>query len=343
MSNTRILEVGRGGLRAGYLPQLDGLRALAISLVFVHHAVFPLAFGGQIGVDVFFALSGFLITTVLLREIADSGDVKLRNFYLRRIIRLYPALLVAMLLLFVPGLLLAQSTTKFLWETAAAVTYTTPYQILVDGGGDIWRHTWSLGIEELFYLAWPVILVNLKRRVDRFAPQMLMVAGLLALAALLFAKSNTGMFLRMGGMLLGCALALYLERTPNARFGKRAAVSGLALLVGAVLVGTNTRLEMVAASMAAVATLAIIAHLTTDADSVITRALSLRPLTYAGRISYELYLFHFPLLVIGSWLIGGTQSQAAYFAVPLAVLFSAVTHRLLSPAQFRWRQLLPHS
>lgn len=150
------------GFRLSYRPELDGLRGISILLVFVHHFYHPVLPGGFLGVDIFFVLSGFLITSLLLQEWDSKGSINLRDFYIRRALRLMPALLALVLVLGVfaafflsgDGALL---TYQGIWLTLSYVSnwlyafhYVSPNNPL--------GITWSLAIEEQFYLLWPVIL-----------------------------------------------------------------------------------------------------------------------------------------------------------------------------------------
>src|SRR3954451_6722456 len=173
-----------------YLPGLDGMRALAVLAVMVYHANPSWLPGGFLGVEVFFVISGYLITLMLIGEHERSGTVSLRHFYMRRARRLLPALYVLLIgLTFYTALFRREALGQLRGDVLAALTYTSNwYQIWVGQGytasGDFapLRHLWSLAVEEQFYLLWPLVMIGLIRLGRRRLPQM---AGYLAATALL--------------------------------------------------------------------------------------------------------------------------------------------------------------
>lgn len=326
-----------------YMPALDGLRALGIFLVFVHHMITPLIFGGQVGVDVFFVLSGFLITTILLREWSRHQRIRFRRFYLRRAVRLYPALLLAMIVLFVPGMIFAPSSIKYAAESLFAITYATPVALLfADGAAKAWRHTWSLGIEEMFYFLWPILLVFCLRR--RFSRTWIAgIAGiggvtLLAVPVVIEFTGNEPLVLRSGGLFVGCSLALII-RSSN-KFTDHAAVGaiGMSFIAAAAAIATVYRADALAVILACFGTAAVIAHANSRPSSLLSRSLGVKPIAYFGRISYELYIWHFPVLVILAWATNGDFVSVAWVAAPLTLVLSVVTHEILKNLVSSWKQ-----
>lgn len=327
----------REGVPAGrpsssYVPALDGLRAVAVALVVVHHAA-SVPFGGQIGVDIFFVLSGYLITGLLLKEVDRTGGIRLRDFYVRRAIRLYPPLVTALVALLVPGLLLAPSLRRLLGENVMALTYTTPFGLLVsEDGSRPWRHTWSLGMEELFYLVWPLLLLlllRLKIRIDATAAVMgatVLGTGMVVAVAMPSLGGGAHYFFRAGGLLLGCALAVWLRRRRDA------VIPGYVGWIGAAAVAFAVMLpQELAPLVAALGSVLWVAQLTRGRENVVTRTLRRRPIAYIGTISYEIYLWHYPLLVMASWAFGGLSPMMAWAMVLLSVFLAAVTHRAWAP------------
>src|SRR4030042_5470516 len=150
------------GLKLGYRPELDGLRGISILLVYIHHLYSPLMPGGFFGVDVFFVLSGFLITSLLVQEWGRKGSISLKDFYIRRALRLMPALLL--LILITGGFALILLDKKGAIETYQGIWLTLAYAsnwFIAFGyftANNPLGITWSLAIEEQFYLTWPISL-----------------------------------------------------------------------------------------------------------------------------------------------------------------------------------------
>lgn len=332
-SNARAL----GRPAVGYLPALDGVRAIGIALVFVHHMVTPLPFGGAVGVDVFFVLSGYLITDILLRERKKHGVIRLKRFYLRRAARLYPALLVVVAAMLIPGALFAPSVGKYLLENLLAVTYMTPVALQVSNGAAwAWRHTWSLGIEEMFYLAWPLLMILVIGR-GRTKMRLAFLAAGAGLALLLVpvvlevAGKPGSLLLRSGGLLLGCALAVYFRRKREVRIPAALAWAGLALIAAAVTIGTISQASALPVLLTGVGTVAVIGHLVQARDGALSSILGCVPMAYLGRISYELYLWHYPLLIILGWAFKVDPVAIAWVAAPASIGLAAATHAFLAP------------
>jgi peptidoglycan/LPS O-acetylase OafA/YrhL len=170
---TSLASTGRR--RLGNVPALDGLRGVAIVAVLGFHVVGHHFIGGWIGVHIFFVLSGFLITTLLLEEVGRNGRISLRSFYARRIVRLAPALF-AMIAIFVAVILIwTHGSDRHEQLHSAWVAMT--YRANLPGGATIASHqdlafTWTLALEEQFYVLWPLVLILAARR--RVAPQLLL-------------------------------------------------------------------------------------------------------------------------------------------------------------------------
>jgi peptidoglycan/LPS O-acetylase OafA/YrhL len=311
----------REARRLGYRPALDGVRGIAIAIVVAFHA-FGWPAAGTLGVDLFFVLSGFLITTLLLEEHARSSRINIRAFYLRRARRLLPALFVML----APFLLLAIGATmlrgslpsKLLLGLGAALTYTSNLVVAADPSAvpAALIHLWSLAAEEQFYIVWPLLLLMLIRRggvrlVGR-ALAILLAAAVVYRLQLLFRGASIGRVYygpdtHADSLLVGCIFGLCFVRgrLPRFIFSERArkasiALSLFAVLAAAVLLGrVPSRLayetQLVPTVFAAAAGVFIVCAAL--GGSPVARSLSARPLVFLGRISYSVYLWHLPLLV----------------------------------------------
>lgn len=301
--------------RMGYVAGLDGLRGLAAALVVAGHAGVPfLAFGGGVGVELFFVLSGFLITTLLLEEFAATGAVNLRTFYARRARRLLPALFV--FLAIVGGAALVVGASAELRGVVAGFTYSTNLWRVNDVGLGSMYHLWSLAVEEHFYLVWPIVIVALRGR----PRAVLAVASLAAAASTLWrihllddgaswVRLYSGSDVRISGMLIGGALAVLVLQGLRAR----SYALGIVGLV-AVLTVTVPTFTWGLLAVDAVAVALVLGIVTSGC-----RWLESTPLVSTGRISYALYLWHVPLLhAFGPWI-----------GVPLSVACAVASMKLI--------------
>lgn len=334
--------------RLGYRGDIEGLRAMAILLVIAAHAGVPWLAGGFVGVDVFFVLSGYLITGLLLQEIQETGGLRLWKFYTRRLRRLLPALLFMVIctsLLVMTLLAPFEQLNLIPAARAASVWVSNIYFAFTDfdyfapaADENLFLHTWSLGVEEQFYLVWPVFLMLLlgtwhwqgtAQNLRRLRFGMIATIGLCLLLSifLTYKIPSWGFYLmpsRAWQFALG-ALAL-LGSTGNGRnVGNISSLrvsqgtskilatggwAGIALILGsALLLDPKTAYPSGWALLpSAGAALVLLAGATVNAASV-SRVLSLPPMQWTGRISYSWYLWHWPILVLGGTLF--TNGEAA--------------------------------
>jgi peptidoglycan/LPS O-acetylase OafA/YrhL len=334
----------------GDRPGITGLRALAAGLVVLHHAGALLPGSGQhgvlripggwIGVDLFFVLSGFLITTGLLERYDRTRTVGLRDFYARRAVRLFPALATVVASLAVYRLVTGGETLRRVATSVATVaTYTTNYykngeRDVVPGLG----HLWTLAIEEQFYLVWPlVLLVLLGRRVGRRT--LLVGLGLLILAVVVnraiqaaqhgyaagFYRTDT----HVDGMLWGIALSVaWRSGWLDPRRFRVAAAWALGVL------GAYALSEPQAWSVPAVQTLlppltAVVVLGLLETDWSLGRLFSHRVIVYLGRRSYAIYLWHIPVLLVVQLHPFAAPGRQALLVVGGTLLMAEVSWRLV--------------
>ncbi len=292
----------------GYRPDIDGLRAIAVLLVVGFHA-FPKAVpGGFIGVDVFFVISGYLISGLIAAELA-AGRFSLLTFYGRRARRIFPALFVVLIACLAAGWwLLLPADYRNLgadasWSAAFAANFAFYFQAgYFDAAADTkpLLHLWSLGIEEQFYFFWPLLLMLTARRRWMWQAALVVLIASFACNIVFTANDRTAAFFlpisRVWELAAGAMLALRPARAQGAVVYNTAAWSGLALLAAAVLLIDRNRLfPGWWALMPVIATALLI--LAGPAATLNRLVLSHRTLVAIGLISYPLYLWHWPMLV----------------------------------------------
>ena len=331
-----------------YRPGLDGLRALAVAAVIAYHlGHLP---GGFVGVDLFFVLSGWLITSLLLRTTPGTAR-ELVTWWQRRITRLTPAVALVVIATFVvfattPGVTLDGVATMTWWQNWLLILEGTSYW---SGAPSPLRHTWSLSIEEQFYLVWPALLVGLTvlaRRSWLGRRQLIgAVAAVAATASFVWAawlatttdelsRVYFGTDTRAGGLLLGCAAAALLRGGSRADTARAplttCAVVALGVLGAACLVLDPSRPSTYTGGLLISSIAAVVLIVAAARTGPLERVLSIPPLRWIGVRSYGLYLWSWPvqLLVEREWTDAPRWGRTA-LVVALTVVLAALSQRLV--------------
>jgi peptidoglycan/LPS O-acetylase OafA/YrhL len=335
--------------------ELDGLRAIAVSLVLLQHVGDlliderpsftggPLLPGGFLGVDLFFVLSGFLITGLLLEERTRHGGIRFRTFYLRRALRLLPALLVVL-----AGTVAYVATTDrplgpHLRGVAGAVAYV--WNWLTAFGADVGDfglgHLWSLSIEEQFYLVWPMALGLALAAVPRWRSAPLVLCGAVLLATIAsrlvlldrgaladaYVRTDT----RLDGLMIGAAASVWLHRggRPPRWLGHLVA-PGLAVLVALSAVAALPDRWLYAWGFTAVALVGALVVTGTVTGGPAGRLLASGPAVWLGGLSYVLYLVHYPVFqAVGEQLPTAPVAVRVVTGLALALAGTLVCHHLV--------------
>jgi peptidoglycan/LPS O-acetylase OafA/YrhL len=339
----------------GYRAHLDGLRAVAVYLVVLFHAGADRFGGGFIGVDVFFVLSGYLVTQLLLRDLDANGSIGLRRFYSRRMRRLLPASSVVLLVTMVVYSSIGSPAELPDAEQGirAAALYVSNWFFIGQSadyfGADIQAnpviHFWSLSVEEQFYFAWPLLLGGLAVLARRAGPRgRHLVRGTVAVAmvaslaeALWIAQSNLtrayyGTDTRAYQLLAGALIALSPQAMARlrARPARPLGLVAVVALAALVLLGTDlSSLGPVSRGVAAaLLTVALLVALDT-APGPARSLLSLPPIVYLGRISYGTYLWHWLVIIVTTRLVGASPLTTALIAIVVGTALAALSFELL--------------
>ncbi|MCK0118290.1 peptidoglycan/LPS O-acetylase OafA/YrhL [Isoptericola sp. CG 20/1183] len=345
-----------------FRPDIEGMRAIAIGLVLIYHAGVRQLPGGFVGVDVFFVISGFLITGLLIRELERTGRISLATFYARRAKRLLPA----------TGLVLA-TTALLTWWTVSAVDWRA-------FGGDIvsaalyvvnWRladrsvdylaedvgaspvqHFWSLAVEEQFYIVWPLLIVALAwwlRRRGHMRIRPVLTAGILAVIVPSLAYSvylttsspATAFFVTPTRLWeLGIGALVAIGTTAWLRLRRSAAIvlgwAGLAAVIASGFwFSTSTPWPGSAALVPTLGTAAMIIAGYTSGRAGVAGVLSWRPAVWVGGLSYSLYLWHWPLIVAATAYWGDLGARRGLLVVAASFIPAYISYRLVeNPVRF---------
>jgi peptidoglycan/LPS O-acetylase OafA/YrhL len=294
-----------------YRADIDGLRAIAILSVFAFHGSSHLLGGGYVGVDIFFVISGYLISEIIFREL-DSGTFRLSRFYLRRVRRIMPALCVVTLVVFLFSIrFLYPSELNDLSKSAIASSLSASNIFFWQSAGYFdapsnskpLLHTWSLGVEEQFYILFPILAVWIGAKSGRWRGYILFLAFLVSLGVseyLARTDAASAFYLpysRFWELLLGSLLATRIVAPPRGLVRELVAGLGLAMIATAVVTYRGVAaFPGLAALLPCLGAAAIILS-GVSGQTIVGRILALPPLVFVGLISYSLYLWHWPMIV----------------------------------------------
>ena len=324
-----------------YRPEIDGLRAFAVtSVMFYHFGVGVSA--GFVGVDVFFVISGYLITLLLQREVFQLGQIDLCSFYARRFRRIAPVLIVVVLCTTAIALLLlprASEKHEVASSASASLVFVANFFFQSKTGGyfDVFSerfpllHLWSLGVEEQFYLIWPLLLIAMQRLPyckKRLLLSLLGATSLVAAEIQIHFDPNIAFYhtpYRFWEFVLGGVVAISPPR--QLRCSSAVAPVGGILLLLAIFIPIP-RFPGVGALPAAIGAALVLFSFHATKGGIVGAVLSMFPIAYVGRLSYSLYLWHWPLLAIyrsysGTW--PDIVHAAALFSLALVLSFISYT------------------
>lgn len=333
-----------------YIPALDGIRAIAIIAVFVFHVSPSWIPGGFTGVDVFFVLSGFLITTKILGDL-HQGDFSFKTFYLNRAKRLLPNATVMTLVVcvmwqvFMSTSMYKATSIHGLWSMFSASNF---YVLLHLGGywgnSAEWApltHTWSLGIEEQFYLLYPCCLYLLHRWLPKYLRPLILVFTVASFAACVigtFSHPTATFYLlptRVWELLLGGLLSVFSSQAvlveKRSTFGLVGLVGVSLIFVGFYTITDGSQFPGWLSLAPTLGTVLVIMSATVE-QSIVSKVLSQKPLVMVGRLSYSLYLWHWPLITLGKHqakLLGHPILWGSSLGAAISILISVCMYFLV--------------
>lgn len=341
---------------SGFRPDIQGIRAIAVVLVLLDHADVPFATGGYIGVDVFYVLSGFLITGLVAREIEREGRLSIRAFYARRAKRILP--LAAVVLVFVGIVsLFVYGTVRQVdvgGDILAAALFVLNWHFIVQGVDYFAveeglvspiQHYWTLAVEEQFYVVWPWLLmlggaiaIKAKRNLR---PIMLGLVVPVTIASLVYGLFYTAAeptnaffstFARGWELAFGAILAIVLPKVVRLPKGATTllAVTGLAVILGSsFLMTASDPFPGWRALLPVLATVALLVAGASTAPNPVARLFSTPPFQYVGNISYSMYLWHWPFVVFAVAIWGQLSPAWLVLATLVSVIPAAISHKLI--------------
>lgn len=340
-----------------YRPDIDGLRTIAVLLVILFHANVNFIQGGYVGVDVFFVISGFLITKSINKDMLENS-FSFKQFYLRRIRRIIPVLVFIVAIIAIPGYLfllanhfeayaraalntLLSTNNFYLWSNSANYfSESSEFQPLL--------HTWSLSVEEQFYILWPPLLLFLhkkfKLKTRLTIVFIIVLVGLVLSIYLTKIDLNFAYFLlpaRIFELLIGGSLALYWDKLPKLSHFQNhitSIIGGLLIFIPALLLDKNSFFPGYQALWPCLGAMLIIYSGKDNAHAIFNKILQLKPMVFIGKLSYSMYLWHWPIFVFIAYLGYELTGSFRLFAIGLTILLSYFSWRFIEqPFRFQYK------
>lgn len=378
MTSATVRSPSKPAVKAGsgFRPDIQGLRAIAVGLVLLYHAGLTWLPGGYVGVDVFFVISGFLITGMLVRQSLQKGRIDLADFYARRIRRILPAATAVLIFIAIVTLVLLPRTR---WESigteiVGSALYLVNW-VFADGtdyldagsAASPLQHFWTLAVEEQFYIVWPALLIGMlwlanrgaKRQSDpdaqsaRIRRFLQIVVGLVMVPSFIWSIYYTqthpapAYFVtttRLWELAIGAAIAIflvYLEKIPH-RVGYILQGGGLVAILAAGIFFTDaTAFPGYAALLPTLgAAGVIIGGMSGRATQGFAVVLNVRPMRWVGDLSYSLYLWHWPLIIFATYIFDGKLPVwIGLLVVVLAIIPSWLSYRYIEQPFRDWQRL----
>lgn len=341
-------------------PDIQALRALAVLSVVIFH-LWPSALpGGYVGVDIFFVISGFLITGQLWRQVERDGKVNFTDFWARRARRLLPASLFVILATMVVAFVYIPKgqLAKFVGDAVGSAFYVANWQLIAKSTNYLedtaspspFQHFWSLSVEEQYYIVWPIILfiAIFAAKLVRLRPKWGVLAALVAIAGLSLiysikltdynaAKAYFSTFTRAWEFAFGALLAVALSKNLHKALNPLVYWAGAATLVYTLMTFTTaTPFPSYWAAIPVIGTTLLLASGDQKSRLIPTKLLSLPPIQFLGNISYSLYLWHWPVMILVPWIVPGRWSlprAAISFAIAI-VLATLSKYFIEDPVRF---------
>ncbi|MAZ04588.1 MAG: acyltransferase [Sneathiella sp.] len=343
-----------------YRLEIDGLRAVAVMLVLLYHAAFNIMGRsnwfehGNIGVDIFFVISGYLITFIILKELRETGSFSFGNFYERRARRILPVLFFIIFATFPVAfhLLSDAELYEFLQSVISIIFFVSNifFYFTYDASSPTiapFVHTWSLAVEEQFYLIFPIVLLLLWRHLPKFTLPVFFIVSCLSfffaeyIGRYDYGFNYTQLPSRIWELLAGSFLA-YMEmkhgKVHRNRFNSLLPIAGAAMIFWYVmLLGTNPVHPGFLSIFPILGTMLIIAF--ASGDDPVGRLLSLKPVVATGKISYSLYLWHLPVFMFLEYAYPNSKNPEKLGWIVLTFLLSVISYYLIE-RPFRNREVI---